>query len=221
MERITWPDLNVTVHRREPAGEQVGAAWLQHGFARSPKHLSALTQRLVDAGIEVLAPHLPSLRRHRLLDDPDLLNELARRLPLVSNTQDGRLVLVGHSVGGAALSHVAALLLQEGPEPLGLVLLDPNESLTGLMEPAMTALGGIGIHAAVAPPNRCNRSGQAAGWLSALENAEVVEIPNGSHCDAEGRADLACRMGCGSVDPAAARMVSDLAVDWTHQLASR
>jgi len=89
------------------------------------------------------------------------------------------------------------------------------------MEPALGALGALPVHAAVAPPNRCNRSGQAAAWLSALPNAEVVEIPNGSHCDAEGRADLACRLGCGKVDPEAARLVSSLAVDWTRQLADR
>ncbi len=221
MERITWPDLKVTVYRTEPSGESIGAVWLQHGFARTPKHLAGLTQQLVNAGLEVLAPSLPSLRRHRLLDDPAVLNQVALRLPPLSDSPGNRLVLLGHSVGGASLCHVAAALRQDGPEPLGLVLLDPNESLTGLMQPALGALGDLPVHAAVAPPNRCNRSGQAAEWLSALPNAEVIEIPNGSHCDAEGRADLACRMGCGKVDPEAARLVASLAVDWTCQLASR
>jgi hypothetical protein len=221
MERITWPDLQVTVHRTLPAGEPAGSVWLQHGFARSPKHLSALTQRLVGVGLEVLAPHLPSLRRHRLLDDPEVLDELAIRVPASSHSIDGRMVLVGHSVGGASLAHAAAVLLADGPAPLGLVLLDPNESLTGLMEPALGALNDLPVHAAVAPPNRCNRSGQAADWLSALANAEVVEVPKGSHCDAEGKADLACRMGCGKVDPAAALQVASLAVEWTQRLANR
>ena len=32
---ITWPDLQVTVHRSAPVTSQVGSVWLQHGFART------------------------------------------------------------------------------------------------------------------------------------------------------------------------------------------
>ena len=216
---ITWPDLQVTVHRSAPVAPQVGCVWLQHGFARTPRNLSGLTEKLTAAGLEVLAPNLPSLRRHRLLDDPELLDELSGRISRLSTGTGGSLVLVGHSVGGASLAHVAARLLRDSPAPLGLVLLDPNESLTGILQPALAALGELPVRAAVAPPNRCNRSGQAAKWLRELANGEVVEVPNGSHCDAEGRADLACRLGCGKVDPGAAQLVSSLGVEWARSLA--
>jgi hypothetical protein len=203
-------------------GPALAAVWLQHGFARKPSHLEGIAQALLAAGMAVLRPALSSFSRPRQLDDPTLIAVLARRLAAEgARLAPGRpFCIVGHSAGGAAVVHGAATLTADGAPPAGLVLLDPNESLTHLMVPALPTLSDLDVMAAVAPPNRCNRKGEAAGLLAAARTGFFgVEVIRGGHCDAEGRADLVCRAACGATDPTAAATVREATVSWLREQA--
>lgn len=84
--------------------------WLQHGFARNPRHLGRLAQALAGAGHVVAAPRLPSN------PVPVALPETARRTPAlrgvsVNNVVDNRPLLGSLSAQLAAVDEPEAPLL--------------------------------------------------------------------------------------------------------------
>ncbi|MFM1966964.1 MAG: hypothetical protein RL134_2689 [Actinomycetota bacterium] len=99
--------------------------------------------------------------------------------------------LVGHSAGGAVVGHAAACLEARVPGSVaGLVLLDPVDTVGGLLSGALAALDAdvrarAWVHSC--RPSRCNRQGatvaelRARGWTVrehlGLSHADPERIP--------------------------------------------
>jgi hypothetical protein len=147
-------------------------------------------------------------------------------------------VMMGHSAGGAVVVHQAATLHGSTQTALtttaltttaltptaststeratltvsGIVLLDANESLSKLMEPALAELDETPVLLCSARPHRCNRQAMVSRMLLERRRGFVGALfPTGGHCDAEGRADLTCKAMCGGGTPDPA----DVAALWT------
>lgn len=122
-----------------PGGGPHGALVL-HGFTGSPVSMRPLAEALAAAGLAVEMPRLPGHGTH--VDDmvetgwDDWLTEAERALGvLAARCSDGRLVVVGLSMGGA----LTAALAQGHPELAGIVLINtpiavPDELASGLEE---------------------------------------------------------------------------------------
>lgn len=180
---------------REPA---VGWAWLQHGFARGGHHLAGLAGALAGAGISAVRPDIASLTPRRSMHDVAYLTAAAITVGLAveSGIPTGRgigtgsgWVGIGHSAGAAVVVHAAAVLAARGSGPggpRGLVLLDPVDTVGGLLAAALPGLpADLPIVALACPPSRCNRGGQTVQWLRRTGRAEVRDLPGLSHADPE------------------------------------
>jgi pimeloyl-ACP methyl ester carboxylesterase len=196
---------------------------LMHGFARGPSVLDEFTAALVAAGSRVVRPHIRSFGRRRGMTDPDFLGAAARAaMAQVDPTRPT--VVIGHSAGGACAAHVAAELHRAGHPVLGVVLVDPNESLTPMLVPGVEYLGRLGaeaIRVAAAEPGRCNRKGLGPQTVASLAPGFVgVRIVGGTHCEIEGTAaDLVCKAACGGAsDPERTSMLHALLVGWVAGL---
>jgi carboxylesterase len=122
-----------------PGGGPHGAL-VVHGFTGSPVSMRPLAEVLADAGFAVELPRLPG--HGTSVEDAvetgwdDWLSEAERALTaLQARTPDGRVVVVGLSMGGA----LTAALAQGHPELAGIVLINtpvaaPPELTTGLEE---------------------------------------------------------------------------------------
>jgi carboxylesterase len=107
-----------------PAGGPHGALVL-HGFTGSPVSMRPLAEALADAGLAVEMPRLPG--HGTSVEDlvetgwDDWLTEAERCLEaLQARTPDGRVVVVGLSMGGA----LTAALAEGHPELAGIVLIN-------------------------------------------------------------------------------------------------
>jgi carboxylesterase len=136
-----------------PGGGRHGALVL-HGFTGSPVSMRPLAEALAEAGFAVELPRLPG--HGTSVEDmvetgwDDWLAEAERALEAVqARTPDGRVVVVGLSMGGA----LTAALAQGHPELAGIVLINApvaapaelaaavEEMLAGGME-VMDSIGG-------------------------------------------------------------------------------
>jgi len=226
---VSWSPERITGH-----------AWLHHGFARNPSHLERLTIALTDAGFLVARPHVSSFRRPRTLNDGPFLTGVIRGYATAvgggavsdlvgHDVAPLGVVMIGHSAGGAVVVHQGAALRTGATTPRepvltvrGVVLLDANESLSKLMEPALGALADLPILLCSARPHRCNRQAMVSGMLLERREGFVgAMFTSGGHCDAEGSADLTCRAMCGggAPDPANVAALHGLCVAWAADCA--
>jgi pimeloyl-ACP methyl ester carboxylesterase len=202
--------------------DPVGAAIVVHGFARGPKVLDAVSGALVQRGIAVARPAIKSFGRKDGLTDPAFLDALAPEVAALLPS-GVPVVVMGHSAGGGVAALIAARLL---PDVAGLVLVDPNESLTPMLVPGVQAVAELGRHSirvAAAEPGRCNRRG--LGPRTVMEHdagALVVRMVGGTHCEIEAdAADLVCRTLCGGrSDGARVEALHALLGAWVSALAA-
>ena len=176
----------------------VGWAWVQHGFARRGRHLEGLAGALATAGISSVRPDIASLVPRHSMHDPAFLTASALTIAraIESGIPQSRgvdlgpsWVGVGHSAGAAVVTHVAGVLAArpDGPgSPRGLVLLDPVDTVGGLLRAALPGLpDDLPIIALALPPSRCNRGGETVAWLGRTGRVEIVALADLSHADPE------------------------------------
>ena len=179
-------------------GHVRGWVWLQHGFARSGRHLEGLAEALAADGMSVVRPDIRSLSPRRSLHDADYLTAVAvtiaraveAGLPQARGVDVGSgWVGMGHSAGAAVVCHAAAVLAARGSgagAPRGLVLLDPVDTVGRLLGAALPGLpASVPIVALACPPSRCNRRGETVAGLRASGRVGVVDQPRLSHADPE------------------------------------
>jgi carboxylesterase len=126
-----------------PGGGPHGALVL-HGYTGSPVSMRPLAEALADAGFAVEMPRLPGHGTHP--EDlarttwHDWLAEAERRLAVLqARTPDGRVVVVGLSMGGA----LTLALVEAHPELAGIVPINaPVQGPDGLMEGVAAMLEG-------------------------------------------------------------------------------
>lgn len=183
--------------------------WLQHGFARGPRHLAGLAGALRAVGLEVTCPALASLRPRRSLHDRDHLISLGRALRRAGT---GPLVGIGHSAGAAAVFAAAGVLD-------AVVCLDPVDTVGGVMAGTQAEVLDLGVPVIVVAlrPSRCNRHGQTVRTLTELIDSGRLHgwtrrYPDLGHADPERiPADLTVRsvppesrwvrLACGAAGP--------------------
>ncbi|MCF2531538.1 alpha/beta hydrolase [Yinghuangia soli] len=239
-----------------PAGTPKGTVWLQHGFSRSNDRLDDLARRYAAAGFVVFAPTLPSADLFgctvsNLGNNTAFLNNVADLFGKSADPGDklgrsfadakaeaGRpelalpqkLVFVGHSAGGEAVSYAANRLRTNYPAAFarlgGVVLLDPVNSFTGLN--MANALNGLAttttpILAVSSPPYAAN--GNASGTVELTTDVHRpflgVRLTTGSHCDAEGAStDALCTALNGAPQAANVAVLQTLAVGWALDFAA-
>jgi pimeloyl-ACP methyl ester carboxylesterase len=171
-----------------PVGEPRGWAWVQHGFGRRSSALAGLAQLLAGDGVAVVRPDIAWWRPRRSMHDATWLTSasvtIARAvesgLPQARGVGAGApeaWTLIGHSAGGAVVGHAAACLEARVPGSVaGLVLLDPVDTVRGLLARVLPALE-PGHEPRLEPclrdvstvhscrPSRCNRQGATVADL--------------------------------------------------------
>ncbi len=200
-----------------------GWVLLQHGFARSRKHVHDLAERLAENGMMVVTPTLTSDE----LKDGNLALEMANTLLENPNVPEGeklpeRFVLVGHSMGGEFVSNMAAQFSKKVITGFkGLLLLDAvdvNRSMLRELEKTK----GIDVMALLAQPSWCNMLSNVTGVLKAFkQDREFVglRLSGGTHCDAEGDStDSLCTLVCGPSTRKNIGIVRDFASHWVESL---
>lgn len=201
-------DLDVPLRGRvrttwtAPEGTPRGWAWVQHGFGRRASALAGCAGMLAREGIAVVRPDIAWWRPKRSMHDPTWLTAMSvtiARAVEVGIPQDRGVgidaplawTLVGHSAGGAVVGQAAACLRARESHGvsrvLGLVLLDPVDTVGGLLAGVLPALdedlrGASDVHAC--RPSRCNRQGATVAELRRRGWA-VTDHPGLSHADPE------------------------------------
>ena len=195
-----------------PMGTPRGWAWVQHGFGRRASALAGCADLLAAEGIAVVRPDIAWWRPRRSMHDPAWLTAasvtIARAveagLPQARGVGVGApaiWTMVGHSAGGAVVAHAAACFAaRQHPTPsdslsgwsgvsdvAGLVLLDPVDTVGGLLAGALSALepslrDRSTVHAC--RPSRCNREGATVAELRG-RGWSVSDHPGLSHADPE------------------------------------
>ena len=216
-------------------------AWVQHGFARGGRHLAGLAGALGSAGVSVVCPDIASLTPRRSMHDPAFLTAAALTIaravdagiPQARGVEvgSGGWVGVGHSAGAAVIVHAAGVLAARPGEPgapRGLVLIDPVDTVGGLLQAALPGLpADLPITVLACPPSRCNRGGETVAWLRRSGRAEIRDLPGLSHADPEripasllpvdvAPAGRAVRWACGA--PGSADRVARLGEDVVAQV---
>jgi alpha-beta hydrolase superfamily lysophospholipase len=189
--RTTWtaPRLGGRSGSADPRAipsEARGWAWLQHGFGRRASALAGCAGMLASLGIAVVRPDIAWWRPKRSMHDATWLTAMSVTLAraVEAGIPQARGVgvgapavwtLVGHSAGGAVVGHAAACLEAREPGSVAiLVLLDPVDTVGGLLAGALPALDGAAdgglrarsrVHAC--RPSRCNRRGATVADLRA------------------------------------------------------
>jgi carboxylesterase len=130
-----------------PGGGPHGAVVL-HGFTGSPVSMRPLAEALADAGLAVEMPRLPghgtAAADLALTTWDDWVAEATRALAAVqARTPDGKVVVVGLSMGGA----LTLTLAERHPELAGIVAINaPTKGPADLMEGLQAMLeGGVDI----------------------------------------------------------------------------
>ena len=154
----------VRVHWMPAQGEPIGWAWVQHGFARSGRNLDGVAGLLSAAGIASARPDISSFTRRGSMHDPEFLTRVTLAMADaidagVLRADRGRWIGVGHSAGAAVVAHAAATLRARGSAPRSLVLLDPVDTVGGLLAAALPGLADQAMTAFELDPSRCNRHG--------------------------------------------------------------
>lgn len=200
-----------------PAGQPTALAWVQHGFARTGERMADLADRLAADGLLVVAPTVDALGGCSLSDARAIVAGVAEVLagrtsdgPLMASAREAGmdadslpadLVLVGHSAGGAAMTGVAAELIEADAAALRLLLLlDPVESRGGMMAASLPLLDALEVLAIAGEPGPCNADASGPAALAVARDAfHGVRIEGGCHCDPEGDStNAACAVVCGT-----------------------
>ena len=207
-----------------PTGEPLGWAWVQHGFARGARHLGGLARLLAAHGIAVVRPQIASLRPWHSLHDRVFLTAaaltIARALEVGIPQRAGVEVGpswwgIGHSAGAGVVAHAAGVLGHRGKagSPRALILLDPVDSVGGLLSGALPSCEGMWMQVAALTPSRCNRHGAmvdelrrrpatAVATFSALSHADPERIPAVLDQAAVPPPTRAAALACGRPGPA-------------------
>jgi pimeloyl-ACP methyl ester carboxylesterase len=214
--------VGVEVSVETPQEPLSAGVLLQHGFARGPAVLDALSALLAAHGFVVVRPWIRSFGRRRGMTVPDHVRDVAEAAIGLA-PEVGTWTVVGHSAGGAVAAASASGLLDAGHRVGALVLVDPNESLTPMLIPgavAMAAAGGPGsVRVLAAEPGRCNRQGRGPDMIAAaVPDADLLRIVDGTHCEIEGEAaDVVCRRLCGGPsDPQRTALLHALVLGACH-----
>jgi dienelactone hydrolase len=221
----------------------LGVAWVQHGYARNPLYLSSLAVALADAGLLVALPALASFRRTGSLNDGPYLDAIGRAVAGLNRRGSAlhaavadagapalspdsvRVVLVGHSAGGAVVARAARSAdrtVGSDSAIAGLVVLDATENLAKTFASSLPDLTHEPILGVFAAPSRCNLRGAGADALRSEHDGFVgIRLTTGNHCDAEGPdTDRVCRTLCGRPDPVNIDLLFEATVTWVRDLAT-
>lgn len=216
-----------------PESQPTALTWLQHGFARSGERMADLADRLAADGLLVVAPTVDALGGCSLSDSTSIVAGIAevlrapqggallasaRTAGVPGESLPSDLVLVGHSAGGAAMTGVAAELVEvDAADALRLVLLlDPVESRNGTMAASLPSLAAVELLTIAGDPGPCNAEGSGPAALAgARDRFHGVRINGGCHCDPEGDStNLACTLVCGTPDDEHVALLQRLASGW-------
>ncbi len=189
-------DAWLRTHWSPPAVDPWGWAWVQHGFARGARHLAGLADLLAAHGIAVVRPDLASLRPWHSLHDPVFLTSaaltIARAVEVGIPQRAGVPVGsawwgIGHSAGAGVVAHAAGVLGHRGErdDVRGLILLDPVDSVGGLLSGALPSCDGLAMEVAALAPSRCNRHGAMLDVLRGRAATSIATFPTLSHADPE------------------------------------
>lgn len=217
-----------------PAGPAIGLAIVEHGFTRRCRNIAGTLDALTAKGLVTLC-----VNANLTGGNPQLADALAETLVAGISTPDGqpvpeRVVVGGHSAGGAFAVRLGYTLAQLAPQRLaGAVLFDPVAA-AGFSD-QIRALSGAGqrpVRSISALPGGCNAqlnalpglravlADAAAAGEEAFVGVQLTDRP--THVDAEGSdsdvlAWAACRQG--APRPANVRTLRELAGAWAADLA--
>lgn len=225
---------------RDPAG----LVWLQHGFARSAARLDDLAASIAARGHVVVAPSVSSFGACSV--NENALHEAIANLlsggPASSALQTSwdaarsaagrplialptKVVVAGHSAGGALATVVASRVTQDGSPSTrarlaGVVLLDPVENSANGMRSALPALAATSVLTVSAPGGSCNANASGTARVLAARSGFVgVRLPTGCHCDAEADStDALCTIACGTPRTENEVALKRLAADWSDDM---
>lgn len=204
--RCSWfRSVNVSVDWYRPHAEPKGLVYVQHGFLGSKSQMSDVALSLSNAGYLVLVPTLSSFSPTCGVRSEGLLTNLAdaftdgrvrqsyQQAYGTSERLPTRGAVVGHSIGAAAVTFVAAQPSLEGL--VGLVVhLDAVETPNGLLHAALRESSDLRILQLTAPASPLNADNSGPGVVAtfgrsgtfaahggrAIDGALVVA---GTHCD--------------------------------------
>ena len=199
-----------------PDGDELGVVWLQHGFARQPRHLAGLAAVLAaEVSAVVVVPAISSrfatasgywINGHRMHDAiARLFGEDRRRLEASAAAASGHqrtalpepFVLAGHSAGGnlaaavagrtVAIEHAGGLAVDTLK---GVVMLDGVDrgGAIGVALDQLTGMHDRPVWTIAAPDGRCNAGGRGTALLQGARPGRFVgvRLAGGTHLDAEG-----------------------------------
>ena len=234
-----------------PTGTPTGLVWVQHGFSESKNDLEAFATDLAGAGALVVTTTLPTadmfgctvenvgnntLYLNNVADlfgkknQNDKLmksfNDAKAKAGRSSLTMPANLALVGHSVGGEAVTYVANRLRTTYPSVFaqlkGVVLEDPVPSFIGSnLADGLNGLKSstqVPIFATASPAGSCNNDGDGIDTMtSILDNRSFhgAMVVTGRHTDVLGSSiSLLAELGCGAPDAADTAAVFGLSRGW-------
>lgn len=176
---------------RMPARLPAPMVVFAHGMDTLPSNYAALLDGLTNAGYLVVAPHFPGTRSDRP-GGPDastvgsqpgdvrrVISELPALVPGFADATDGRVAVVGHSLGG-----VTALALVSQPSQM-----DPRISAAVILAGEHQPVWAGGFQATAAPLLFIHgtaddvipwTSGEAA-WIASGPGHWWLALPNGTH----------------------------------------
>lgn len=220
-----------------------GMIWLQHGFARSNDNVADLMRRYAARGYVVVNPSLSGFgtcainaaATHTALasviaGSPSptsalqvSANAARANLGLPALTLPTKIVLSGHSAGGAAMTAVGGALVSN-PDPAvssrlkGIVLLDPVENADNAMAANLPKLKSLPVLTISGGNSSCNANSSGTNVLLPNRTGFAgVRLPSGCHCDAEAdTTDILCTLVCGTPQQKNKDALRDLAVDWAN-----
>jgi len=222
-----------TPHRFELAGSDHALHWwlpdgpaarlvvLAPGFARRCTHLQGLARDWAAEGMRVLCLDAPMAG-----GAPDtaaaLAGWLAAGLPApTGGEQAARVVVAGHSAGGAFALHLGARLQALAPARLaGVLLFDAVPGSHFAADLGQLAEARVPLLALTATPHACNAN--AAAWpvlAAARDGGAPLELdpppPGSTHADVEGDdTDALAVAACGRPDAALVQRLHQRASAW-------
>lgn len=218
---------------RRPDGPALGLAVIEHGFTRRCTNLAGTLDALVAQGLVTLCVNASMAG-----GNPGLADDLADVLAAGVTTPWGdpapeRVVVGGHSAGGAFAARLGATLAIRAPQRLvGAVLFDPvaasgfTEDLRTLAEGGLRPVRSISANASGCNANQNSLPGlravlddAAAAGNEAFVGLQLTD--RSTHVDVEGSDGnllgwIACRQG--PPRPANVRTLRELAAAWAADL---
>ncbi len=205
-----------------PPGEARVLLLMEHGWARRCNQLRSTARRLADAGALVLCIDAPMAGGNPALADAfagwltgGLRDPQGRAVP-------ARVVVGGHSAGGAFAARVGAKLDALAPERLaGALLLDPVAT-PAFAADLRRAARGRPVLALMAEAQDCNAQLNALPALREAGAEVVVAGPGSTHLDAEGEdGDAIGRAACGTPQPAQVEALRARAAGWLREVVAQ